>query len=147
MAPRKKRLIDFVRDRSFLARRHEALLDSSPLLDNPILRWVQERYQAEVDPAERRRVALEFERLLRKHPEWELAELHRIFDAMPVELVDLTLRSDISGARIPDGTGATVRVIYEDREKGAWELMVTDEEAATLTKNAWRLARSGESSD
>jgi hypothetical protein len=37
--------------------------------------------------------------------------------------------SDISGAEIPEGKGATVRITFADRRRGARELDVTDEEA------------------
>ncbi len=37
--------------------------------------------------------------------------------------------SDISGAEIPDGKGATVRVTFADARKGVRELDVTDSEA------------------
>lgn len=37
--------------------------------------------------------------------------------------------SDISGAEIPDGKGAVVRITFTDARKGARELDVTDAEA------------------
>jgi hypothetical protein len=40
--------------------------------------------------------------------------------------------SDISGAEIPDGKGAVVRVTYSDARKGSRELDVTDAEAEKL---------------
>jgi hypothetical protein len=39
------------------------------------------------------------------------------------------LISDISGAEIADGKGATVRIAFRDARKGVRELDVTDEEA------------------
>ena len=40
--------------------------------------------------------------------------------------------SDRSGQEIPDGKGATVRIIFVDARKGARELDLTDEEAESL---------------
>ena len=40
--------------------------------------------------------------------------------------------SDMSGAQIPEGKGATVRIVFHDQRKGARELDVTDEEAEKL---------------
>ena len=37
--------------------------------------------------------------------------------------------SDISGAEIPEGKGATVRITFQDARKGVRELDVTDAEA------------------
>lgn len=37
--------------------------------------------------------------------------------------------SDISGAEIPEGKGATVRITFADARKGSRELDVTDAEA------------------
>jgi hypothetical protein len=42
------------------------------------------------------------------------------------------LVSDISGAEIPDGKGATIRITFRDARKGVRELDVTDEEAEKL---------------
>jgi hypothetical protein len=42
------------------------------------------------------------------------------------------LVSDLSGERIPDGSGATVRIIFFDRRRGVRVLDVTDAEAETL---------------
>lgn len=39
------------------------------------------------------------------------------------------LVSDVSGQEIPDGKGATVRIVFRDARKGVRELDVTDEEA------------------
>ena len=40
--------------------------------------------------------------------------------------------SDMSGAEIPDGKGATVRITFADARRGSRELDVTDEEAEKL---------------
>jgi hypothetical protein len=40
--------------------------------------------------------------------------------------------SDISGAEIPDGSGATVRIMFADARRGSRELDVTDAEAEKL---------------
>jgi hypothetical protein len=42
------------------------------------------------------------------------------------------LVSDMSGAEIPDGKGATIRITFRDARKGVRELDVTDEEAEKL---------------
>jgi hypothetical protein len=42
------------------------------------------------------------------------------------------LVSDQSGAEIPDGKGATVRITFRDARKGVRELDLTDEEAEKL---------------
>jgi hypothetical protein len=42
------------------------------------------------------------------------------------------LVSDISGAEIPDGKGATVRITFRDARKGVRELDVTDAEAEKI---------------
>ena len=42
------------------------------------------------------------------------------------------LVSDISGAEIADGKGATVRITFHDARKGVRELDVTDEEAERM---------------
>jgi hypothetical protein len=42
------------------------------------------------------------------------------------------LVSDISGAEIPDGKGATVRITFRDARKGVRELDVTDAEAEQI---------------
>ncbi len=42
------------------------------------------------------------------------------------------LVSDMSGAEIPDGKGATIRITFRDARKGVRELDVTDEEAENL---------------
>jgi hypothetical protein len=40
--------------------------------------------------------------------------------------------SDMSGAEIPDGKGAVVRIIFADARKGSRELDLTDAEAEKL---------------
>jgi hypothetical protein len=40
--------------------------------------------------------------------------------------------SDLSGAEIPDGKGATVRITFADARKGVRELDLTDGEAENL---------------
>jgi hypothetical protein len=42
------------------------------------------------------------------------------------------LVSDISGAEIPDGKGATIRITFHDARKGVRELDVTDAEAERM---------------
>ena len=42
------------------------------------------------------------------------------------------LVSDMSGAEIPEGKGATIRITFRDARKGVRELDVTDEEAENL---------------
>ena len=51
MPARKKTLAEFVRDGTLLARRHRHLLATSPLLADPALRAIQQRYLA-ADPNE-----------------------------------------------------------------------------------------------
>jgi hypothetical protein len=83
MAMPKKRLRDLVRDRSFLARRHEHLLMSETLSPG----WggelveLQKRFRAAADAEERRRLSLSFERWLRD-PYAEMLE--RLLREMPV---------------------------------------------------------------
>jgi hypothetical protein len=42
------------------------------------------------------------------------------------------LVSDLSGQEIPEGKGATVRIVFRDARKGVRELDVTDGEAEKL---------------
>ena len=42
------------------------------------------------------------------------------------------LVSDMSGQEIPDGKGATIRIVFRDARKGVRELDVTDAEADKL---------------
>jgi hypothetical protein len=51
--------------------------------------------------------------------------------------------SDLSGAVIADGTGATARVTYADQRKGVREMDLTDGEADRLFEKARRAARRG----
>ncbi len=51
--------------------------------------------------------------------------------------------SDLSGAVIADGEGATARVTYADQRKGVREMDLTDEEAARLSAPARRVAPRG----
>jgi hypothetical protein len=69
MPARKKRLHDFVKDKTFLARRHAPLLLSNPLIWDDELRELQERYQQQDDTYARRKVALRFEKLVRETEE------------------------------------------------------------------------------
>ncbi len=63
MARARKNLQERVRDRSFRARDHGGLL-TGPLVTDPVLREVQERYQAADSEIVRRAFALEFEKAL-----------------------------------------------------------------------------------
>lgn len=49
--------------------------------------------------------------------------------------------SDRSGTEIPDGKGATVRILFADARKGVRELDLTDDEAEQLGGRA--VARRG----
>ena len=49
--------------------------------------------------------------------------------------------SDMSGAEIPEGKGATVRITFADARRGVRELDLTDEEAERLGGRA--VARRG----
>lgn len=42
------------------------------------------------------------------------------------------LVSDISGEVIPEGRGATVRIVFQDARRGVRELDVTEQEAEAL---------------
>jgi hypothetical protein len=42
------------------------------------------------------------------------------------------LVSDVSGAEIPDGKGATIRITFRDARRGVRELDVTDVEAEKI---------------
>jgi hypothetical protein len=53
------------------------------------------------------------------------------------------LVSDLSGAEIPDGKGATVTITFRDARKGAIILDVTDSEAEKLGATGRRQARRG----
>jgi hypothetical protein len=51
--------------------------------------------------------------------------------------------SDLSGDEIPEGKGAKVRIVFADSRRGAYELDVTDEEAAELGRKGRQTARRG----
>ena len=51
--------------------------------------------------------------------------------------------SDLSGAVIADGKGATARVTYADQRKGVREMDLTEGEADRLFEKARRVARRG----
>ena len=51
--------------------------------------------------------------------------------------------SDLSGAEIPDGKGATVRINFEDARKGSAVLDVTDAEGEELATKGRKQARRG----
>jgi hypothetical protein len=53
------------------------------------------------------------------------------------------LVSDISGAEIAEGKGATIRITYRDARKGVRELDVTDDEAENLAAKGRSVARRG----
>ena len=48
---------------------------------------------------------------------------------MPIEIIR---RSDVSGDVIPDGTGARVRVMFNDKTRGSLRADLTDDEVARL---------------
>jgi phage terminase large subunit-like protein len=75
MAAHKKNLQRLVLDRSFLARRHEELLQTSPLVADPRLRELQKRFRRRRDQGERRAVALEFQRAVRERASAPSSEL------------------------------------------------------------------------
>jgi hypothetical protein len=83
VAPRKKRLSGLVRDRSFLAGRHEDLLQHDTLHPRyaPGLVELQERFRAESDPPLRRRLSLRFERMVR---ETETEQIERALRELPI---------------------------------------------------------------
>jgi phage terminase large subunit-like protein len=60
----KKSLLEHVEDRSFRAREHAELLETSSLLRSKALRTIQSRYQRASKPETLRKIALEFERAL-----------------------------------------------------------------------------------
>jgi hypothetical protein len=61
----KKTLRELVRDETFLARRHAHLLLEGPLIDDPGLRSIQERYMAETSELERWQLGLLFQKAVR----------------------------------------------------------------------------------
>ena len=68
MARRRKRLVDVVRDGTFLARKDEHLLDGADKLPWRELELLRKRYRAAGDGSARREIALELEQGLRQHP-------------------------------------------------------------------------------
>ena len=67
MPARKKTLVQLVRDRTFLARRHAKLLETAPLVDdNPTLRTLQASYRAEPSDLKQQALARLFESACRK---------------------------------------------------------------------------------
>jgi hypothetical protein len=74
--PRKTLWQFVVRDRTFLARRHAHLLLSSPLLDEPVLRALQQAYRDAQNRWERAEIARRFERTVRR-PGLDLAPADR----------------------------------------------------------------------
>jgi hypothetical protein len=65
MAAHKKTLEEFVRDRTFLARRHADLLATAPLVGDATLRALQAGYRCEPSELERRELARRFEHATR----------------------------------------------------------------------------------
>jgi hypothetical protein len=63
----RKTLAGLVADRSFLARRHAALM-AGPPVEDPTLAALQALYRQAGDDRQRRRVALQFERIVRAAP-------------------------------------------------------------------------------
>src|SRR5437016_4072518 len=114
MPARKKRLIDFVRDGTFLARRHAALLERDPPLRNPVFRRLQEQYCASNDQKERHQIALTIQRAVRDRLEYEL--LSATVDDVPE--LSSSVPSDLSGAEVVVGSGATITIKYSDHKKG-----------------------------
>jgi hypothetical protein len=69
-----------------------------------------------------------------------LARATRILESMAKRTVFV---SDLSGAQIPDGKGAKIRITFNDARKGSAELDVTDEEAEELARKGRKVARRG----
>jgi hypothetical protein len=82
MPARKKTLEDFVRDRSFLARRHRQLLASAPPLTDPALRALQDKYNAEQDSLAQLEIARALERAVRARPAPSSADLAKLLHAL-----------------------------------------------------------------
>jgi hypothetical protein len=103
----RKTLFDLVVDGTFLARRHSQLLVDEPLVDEPALRRLQERYCGEQSGLERQARELRFEKIVRGVPgtaslddgdevvvaapmrltrEYQLAELAELLNLPPVPL-------------------------------------------------------------
>jgi len=53
------------------------------------------------------------------------------------------LLSDLSGAEIPEGRGATVSIRFNDARRGVIALDVTDEEAESMGAKGRKQARRG----
>jgi hypothetical protein len=53
------------------------------------------------------------------------------------------LISDLSGAEIPDGKGATIRISFHDARRGSAVLDVSDAEAEELASKGRRQQRRG----
>jgi hypothetical protein len=66
----RKSLDELIEDGSFLARRHAELL-AGELVDDPTLAALQQLFRQAGDDGQRRRVALQFERLVRESREAE----------------------------------------------------------------------------
>ena len=61
----RKSLEQHIADATFEARKHEELLDEDELVDDPVLRKLQQRFRRLKAPAKRREASLEFEREVR----------------------------------------------------------------------------------
>jgi hypothetical protein len=125
-APR-KRLIHFIQDRTFLARRHAHLLDEQSLSEyqHPELRELQACYRASTDEVDRRAIALRFQQIVKATPEQRRER----------QLMEL-LGGGLAGLE-----AATVRIVYDDRRRGAWELRVPRKQADELRRGADRIDR------
>lgn len=51
--------------------------------------------------------------------------------------------SDLSGAEIPEGKGAKIRITFEDARRGIYEIDATADEAEDLAKKGVKVARRG----
>lgn len=51
--------------------------------------------------------------------------------------------SDLSGAEIPEGKGAKIRITFEDARRGIFEIDATADEAEDLAKKGVKVARRG----
>ena len=81
MARRRKRLVDLIRDGTFIARKDERLLGSPEQLPWPELDHFRRLYRAESTPDARREVSLEVERILRE-PDGSVQLLGRLEDEL-----------------------------------------------------------------
>jgi phage terminase large subunit-like protein len=82
MPARKKGLTDFVRDRTFLGRRHGELLVSESLVRDSALREIQKRYRRRTAAAEREGIALEFQRAVRARAPAASSELDELLRSL-----------------------------------------------------------------